>query len=517
MKLQNNIYKINKLILLFIIPTFFYAQIPSIQWQKTYGIASHNQANDIKPTLDGGYIIAGYALGPYQHSQYYIVKINSNGVMMWEKNLGGTWQDEASSVDQTADGGYIVAGFTLSNDGDVSINYGETDYWIIRLDSNGNIIWKKSFGGSKSDNASSVKQTSDGGFIISGSSYSNDGNVTENHSYPQKSDYWIVKLDNLGNLLWQKTYGGLSSETSMDIKETSDNGYIIAGNSDSNDNYVIGNHGKTDYWIIKLNSTGNLQWQKSFGGSQDDFVKSIEQTSDNGYIVVGTTQSNDGNVTGLHGEKDIWILKLKGNGDIQWQKTFGGSKYEYGQSVDQTLDGGYIVAGTTTSNDGDVTGLHGTVGINSDYWILKLDNNGNLQSQKTFGGLGTDIPNKIKRTNDNGYIIAGFSDSHDGDVTPNPTVLYESYWIVKLAPELLKVKNTENETFKVYPNPTTDYININTIDNINSLKIIDLTGKLLIEKIGNFERINVKSLKTGVYFLEIKTDEKIKIIKIIKN
>ncbi|MBM7560374.1 Ig-like domain-containing protein [Marinitoga litoralis] len=236
--------------------------------------------------------------------------------------------------------------------------------------------WQKTFGGSDLDSAHSIEQTTDGGFIVAGYTKSNDGDVTGNHGL-YSYDYWIIKLDENGNLEWQKTFGGSDSDSAHSIEQTTDGGFIVAGYTKSNDGDVTGNHGGADYWIIKLDSNGNLEWQKTFGGSNWDYAQSIEQTTDGGFIVAGYTWSNDGDVTGNHGlySYDYWIIKLDENGNLEWQKTFGGSDSDSAHSIEQTTDGGFIVAGSTRSYDGDVTGDKGDY----DYWIIKLDESGNLK------------------------------------------------------------------------------------------------------------------------------------------
>ena len=183
--------------------------------------------------------------------------------IQWAKCYGGSEYDAALSIQQTTDGGYIVAGLSLSNDNDVSGNHGGEDYWIVKLTSTGSIEWQKSLGGSGEDRASSVIQTTDGGYIIAGTSNSNDGDVSGNHG---RDDYWIVKLSSTGILEWQKSLGGSGDDDANSIQQTTDGGYIIAGGSNSNDGDVSGNHGSDDYWIVKLAPSGSIEWQKSLGG-----------------------------------------------------------------------------------------------------------------------------------------------------------------------------------------------------------------------------------------------------------
>jgi hypothetical protein len=286
--------------------------------------------------------------------------------LVWQKCLGGSDYDEAYSIQQTPDGGYIVAGYTWSNDGDVSGNHGRWDYWLVKLDGSGNIIWQKCLGGGHDEEAYSVQQTADGGYIVAGYSKSNDGDVSGNHGL---DDYWVVRLDGSGNIIWQKCLGGSRDEEAYSVQQTADGGYIVAGWTFSDDGDVSGWHGQFDYWVVKLDGSGNIIWQKCLGGINQEDAHSVQQTADGGYIVVGSTWSNDGDVSGNHGYSDYWLVKLDGSGNIDWQKCLGGSSRDIASSVKQTTDGRYVVAGYTYSNlTGDVGHNHGSI----DYWVAKL-------------------------------------------------------------------------------------------------------------------------------------------------
>ncbi len=386
---------------------FAKAQVPPIEWQKSLGGNRPDGVSSIQQTTDGGYIVAGSSYsndgdvsGNHGDEDCWIVKLDSNGNLKWQESLGGTRDDGASFIQQTSDGGFIVAGESASNDDDVSGNHGSSDYWIVKLDSAGIIEWQNSFGGSGVDYATSIQQTLDGGFIVAGSSESNDGNVSGNHltynygdSVPSR-DYWIVKLNSFGNIIWQKSFGGSSDDAANSIQQTIDGGYVICGSSWSwNDGDVSGSFGNGDYWVIKIDSLGNLLWQKVLGGSDIDIAWSVRQTNDEGFIVGGVSSSLDGEVTGNHGSTDYWIVKLTSSGNLMWEKSFGGTLADPGLSVEQTTDGGFIVAGYSKSNDGNVSGNHGGY----DFWILKLNINGNLIWEKSLGGSLDDYGHSVDK------------------------------------------------------------------------------------------------------------------------
>lgn len=439
--------------------------------------------------------------------------------IQWQKTLGGTDYDGATCIQQTSDGGYIVAGNTVCNDGDVTANHGENDVWIVKLNATGGIVWQKTYGGTKSEYANSIQQTSDGGYIVAGLTYSNDGDVSGNHS--SFYDYWIVKLNSSGQIIWQKTLGGTSDDTASSIQQTSDDGYIVAGLTASSNGDVTQQHGVFDYWIVKLSSSGQIIWQKTYGGTNQDSATSIQQTLDGGYIVAGNTYSNDGEVSGNHGDLDVWIVKLDAVGTIVWQKALGGTGTDFADSIQQRLDGSYIIAGYTYSNNGDVSGNHTTDNSLSDCWVVKLNALGTIVWQKTLGGTDSDYATCIQQTSDNGYILAGITASNDGNVSGNHG--NGDYWVVKLAFDNLDtsefefVKNTI-----IYPNPSNKYFIIQNTELSSEnfdYKIMDLTGRIILN--GNSkcnETINVESLKKGNYIIQMESKNRaVDTKKLIKN
>ncbi len=429
--------KRNILITLFFSFSFFLSiSQPAIQWQKSLGGSGVDYGGPIQQTNDGGFIVAGRPKSNdgdvsvnYGFEDYWIVKLNETGTIEWQKSLGGTASEIPQSILQTTDGGYIVAGFSTSNDGDVSGNHGSADCWVVKLTSIGTIEWQKSFGGTGYESAISIQQTNEGGYILAGYSNSNDGDVSGNHG---NDDFWVAKLSVLGTLEWQKSLGGSSYDYGYFIEQTTDGGYILSGTSLSNDGDVSGNHNSQDCWVVKLTSVGTIEWQKSLGGSSADSGGPIQQTNDGGYIFAGMSSSNDGDVSGNHGGLDYWIVKLTSIGAIEWQKSLGGAGYEHLVSIQQTIGGGYIVSGYSDSNDGDVSGNHGSM----DYWLVKLNNTGTTEWQKSLGGSFPEYASSIIQTNDGGFIVSGTSGSNDNDVSGNHSTVdnYTSYdcWLVKL-------------------------------------------------------------------------------------
>ncbi len=295
---------------------------------------------------------------------------------------------------------------------------------LTPLQAQPSIQWQKTLGGSEYEIAKAVRQTSDGGYITCGYSLSTDGDIIGGHGL---YDILVVKFDQLGSETWQKSLGGSNVDGAYDLEQTTDGGYILAGYTLSDDGDVTGFHGYIDAWVIKLDSSGNIQWQKALGGSGWDETWSVGLTNDGGYILAGRSNSEDGDVGGTHDNTlDYWLVKLDNGGSIQWQKTYGGSDEDVARSIRQTSDGGYIATGNAKSVDGDVVGNKGNV----DFWVLKLDHFGNLEWQKPLGGAGLDVGCEIHELSD-GYIACGFAGSIDGDVTGYHGFL--DGWVLKLS------------------------------------------------------------------------------------
>ena len=515
----------------FLINASLHAQpAPQIQWQRTFGGSLSDAAYSITQTPDNGYIFVGFSNsndgdfkdhhGTTATRDCIAGKLDSNGTLEWLHSLGGTGNDLSVCVSLATGGGYFIGATSNSNDGDVSGHHGSattSDCWIIKLDEKGNKLWQRSFGGSLDDGVARIIPTSDNGFLFAARSNSNDGDVTGHHGSVSNSDIWIVRIDSLGKILWQKSYGGSGTDAPFGLSRTDDNDYVIAGYSNSNDGDVSGNHGGYDIWVLKINDTGKVIWENSFGSPKDDDMNSITLASDGGYIFGGSTYYSGGDVTaphnGHHDEYDIWVVKLSRQGKIVWQRSLGGTGRDYEQDVAATSDGGCFVSGYSTSNDLDVSGHHGDT-TNYDGWIAKLDSTGKLLWQKSIGGTKMDGASGIAITHDGGCAIACNSYSSDGDLNMNHGG--EDCWIVKLLPSESKDEVTNDvplyrSGFDIYPNPASSIIHLRIAkENISAestVEITDLLGRSLIHipLNGNTNSIaiNVSQLVEGVYIVRI--------------
>ena len=394
-------------------------------WSKIVGGAD-GVGHSVLPTSDGGYIIFG---APWEEAPT-LTKTDSNGNQIWHKTYSGLWQ-EATWGEQTDDGGYIFAASTETNPWNVALiktdangseqwrktfpgkggdsegkavrvtndggyivvgytgDYPDTEFYLIKTDSDGNIngddgdnnvFWSKTFGGSGMDQGYSVLQTTDGGYIIVGETAA---------ALYNPSDVYLIKTGADGTKLWEKTFGGSGWDAGWSVQQTTDGGYIIGGDTESSGT------GDGDAYLIKTDTYGNLQWEKTFGANNWHSTYSVQQMSDGGYVIVGETAASS------FGVSDVFLIKTDAYGNLQWEKTFGGSSYDWGQSVQQTSDGGYIIVGRTAS--------FGAGGY--DVYLIKTGVDGNKLWEKTFGGSGDDAGTSIEKTSDGGYIIVGYTSS----------------------------------------------------------------------------------------------------------
>jgi hypothetical protein len=516
------------LVLFLTFKQILFSQVPTIEWQKCIGGSGNDNARALEQTSDGGYIIAGNSEtsdGDIESNQglkdLLISKINSNGNIEWKKSLGGSYHDGASSIKQTSDGGYIVAGYTGSNNGDILTgNQGLKDVWILKLNSTGNIEWQKTYGGSANDGANSIIQTNDGGYIITGYTESNDGDVVGIHGN-NSEDIWILKINSNGIIEWQKCLGSNGIELSSSIEQTTDDGYIVAGvTSGINGGDVSDNHGQWDAWIVKINSTGVIEWQKCLGGSWHDYSYNIKQTIDGGFIVAGTTTSTDGDAVGNDGGSDCWVIKLNLLGNIEWQKSYGGIGNEYINSINQTLDGGYIISGKSDYENGDVVGINYSMYGTSDIWIIKINSSGIIEWQKCIGGTDSEFSADFQETNDGGYIIVGNTLSNNIDVNGNHSLNFEDIWIVKLSAEVGLFEEQISSVISIYPNPTEGVLQIKNIPLESKIQIQDVNGRVIYSQFCANEIVNVdfsNYTSKGVYFVHIlnSNDEVVDIQKVV--
>lgn len=447
---------------------------------------------------------------------YWVIKLDAAGIKQWDKSLGGPNQEFLSSLQQTSDGGYILGGRSNSGiGGDKSqpLN-GQEDCWVVKLNANGVKQWEKSFGGTLYETVTSMQQTIDGGYILG--AYSNSG-TSSDKSQPSKGgdDFWLIKLDATGNKVWDKTIGGSGSDILTSLAQTTDGGYILGGYSNSgiSGDKSQASPGSYDYWLLKVDALGNKSWDKTFGGADFDQLTSLSQTVDGGYILGG--YSNSG-ISGIKsqaskGSDDYWIIKLDATGNKTWDKTIGGSDIDQLYSMQQTVDGGYILGGHSRSSlGGDKSEpVKGIV----DYWVVKVDIAGNIQWDKTIGANNIDRLTALQQTSDGGYMLAGESFSGISGDKSQPLSGISDFWIVKLGGNALGFKESEvHSGFSVSPNPNQGKFILQSKSlgaSIAEVTIYDLLGRVVLQQ--NIQKTNkqfseeltIQNAK-GMYILQLK-------------
>jgi hypothetical protein len=341
-------------------------------WSKVYGGTGNDLASgNILQTSDGGYIISGYT-GSYGAGglDAWLVKTDSVGNIEWNNTYGGPLDDSFADMIKTQDGGYVLSGYTMS------FGAGNMDFWLVKVNATGAVQWTQTYGGTGSDQDYSLCQTSDGGYALIGSTNSSGvGNL----------DYWLVKTDSAGTMLWNKTYGGPAVDVAIAIVQNSDSGYAFVGRTGS-----FG-AGGNDAWLVKTDSAGNILWNKTYGGPGNEAGNAMVQTSDGGYALFIMTTSFGA------GGQDAWLVKTDSAGNILWNKTYGGPGTETALYVIQTSDGGYALCGSETSFGAGV----------EDVYIIKTDAVGNKMWNQTYGGPSGDIAYSLIQTSDGGYAMAG--------------------------------------------------------------------------------------------------------------
>ncbi|ESU21408.1 hypothetical protein FEDK69T_24750 [Flavobacterium enshiense DK69] len=513
--------KFKILLLLLLVTPIVNSQVPNIVWRKYYG-GNSGEATSILKTSDGGYVIAGIAENSHSEAvdfhgsrDGFIVKLNSLYELEWSKCYGTQGLDEIKEIKQTSDGGYIFTGHT-------SLPYQPgstlTDFWIVKIDSLGNVIWEKRYGGTNEDYAKSVCEISTGGYLVTGSSRSADGHVGSSFGY---DDYWVLKLDINGNIIFSKIYGGPRNDYGMSSVVNQDGSYVVLGEAFSYTGQVICRNPSTcesDFWVVKCNNSGNIIWTKCFGPnySGSNYFSTphkIIKTTDGGYVLIGRGNSGDN----PQGATDFWVIKIDSNGNLQWKNSYGGTEHDKALSIKQTVDGGYIVVGSSYSSDGQVTVNLGQYSVENG-WIIKINNNGVLQWQKTVGSsfFGYDHLSDVVEVGTNEFIAVGKSGNSNDDCFESNG---RGFWVTKLATGTLNSENFQFTDFEIYPNPTENLLKFRSNSNeiVSKVIIHDISGRKVFElNSENITEVDITTLTKGVYTITISNKNYSNSRKIIK-
>ena len=348
-------------------------------------------------------------------SDIILMKFDSDKSIEWVKNYGGSRDDRGQSVVEVSGIGYALLGYSMSNDGDASNNEGFHDNWVILIDSKGDIIWEKSYGFSGHDHAYNIIKTKDGNLFFNGFLDVTASRGLGSTKKVGKSikhgvgEFWCHKIDLDGNILWRKYFGGTNNDRSYDSVETSDGDFLIVGSSESNDIDISSPKGSYDIWVIKLSSNGDLLWERSYGGSKYEIANSIIQSADKKIHILGSTLSNDKNISFQMGSSDFWLLTIDSDGNLLSEQTFGGSNFDKGKKIEIDSKDNLWLTGYSRSIDFDLSSNKGK----NDAVLIQLSKNRILKEVFEIGAEGEDIANSLIHFNENEIIVAGYSDSKE--------------------------------------------------------------------------------------------------------
>lgn len=510
-----------------------------ILWEKSYGGKHSDYLFDAQPTPDYGFILAGSSLSKKTGNKtddgngdldYYIWKMDEKGNLDWQKSFGGSGADLLQSIRLTKDGGFILAGTSDSQKGVHKKDScrGHEDFWIIKLNAKGAEQWQRTIGGSGQELLQSIIPTSDGGYIVGGSSSSNKSGKLHNglddlfgkkeNSYGGL-DYFVVKLDNKGEIEWQKSYGGQYADELHSIVQARDGGFLLGGSSNSPDsgNKNEKSYGESDYWILKLDQKGEVEWQKTYGGAGDDQLQSVLQSKDGNYLLAGSSSSGTGgNKNASNGKgSDFWLIKIDPIGEILWQETYDIGKADLLTTIQENADGSLLLGGHAQTEVSD-SKKKDREGIN-DYVLIKTNDKGEEQWTQTVGSGGEDILRKAIETRDGGYLLAGTS-TGTASRDRNSGQGRNDFWVVKLKDK--KKKEEKKNPIEAYPNPTLHYSNVIVGYEFDkgTATVYDLMGRQLqqFEITDRTIPVDLGSMPEGIYIVEIRTNVQNDSVKIVK-
>jgi len=445
-------------------------KVPSIRWQLAMGGTSEDAWMSICPAREGGMVICGYSsstdgdleLG-HGNVDAWVMKLSAGGTLVWKKQYGGSRVDFANSIAPAGDGGYVVAGVTYSDDGDFKGNKGLSDAWVMKISASGDIEWSRLYGGSGYEEAVSVHTSAEGGFLVVGGSSSSDGDLNWNNGL---YDGWAFRIRNDGSLVWQQAMGGWANDYFYHVVQRTDGGWIIAGTSDSDDGDVYGNAGGGDAWLVALSGGGRREWSRLYGGPGMDRFFSVNLLPGGGILASGYCGENGGMVLGNNGALDAWLVEIGQDGKLVKQVCYGGGEQDYLVGSSLAGDGGVILCGTTYS---EIEGVDGSVEMGGG-WVLKVD--ASLQKEWQYAGGGSDHDQwvDVLPVADQQYVLVGASGSADGGVGADHGML--DGWVVSLNSGVstgLEMQELKRG-WSVFPNPARSRVEIREMGQLLQFK-----------------------------------------------
>ena len=396
----------------------------ALSWVKTFGGTNEDVAHAVIETSDGGFAVFGNTQSVNgtiadkieEESDFWLLKFNSEGVLEWNKTYGGSGDDRGHSLIQMEDNGYLLLGYSQSADGLASNNEGQHDNWIVRVDQQGGFMWEKSFGYAGHDHAYNLIKTSDGGALFNGfldvTASNGAGNTVSDRSSSLHGvgEFWCHKINAQGDVEWRNYYGGTSNDRSYDAVELTSGNFVLVGTTESSDVDVTLSQGSYDIWVVLIDSEGNLLWERTLGGSEIDGANAVIEDEDGSIVVLGNSFSSDGHRSYPKGSSDFWIVKLDVTGELLEEISLGGSSFDSGRGLALGSNGVFWLAGYSRSNDGDVSINQGDI----DMLIVRLSSDMIVLNSMSLGGSSLDLAHDIIELSSGKIIVVGESESSDG-------------------------------------------------------------------------------------------------------
>jgi len=482
---------------------------PDLVWQRCFGGSASESARQFIALPDGDRLLVGSTnsndgdVTGFNGGSYdiWVVRLDDAGGIIWQRCLGGSDSDVPGAARVLPNGDFIVVGTTRSNNGHVSGNHGANDGWAVRLSGSGSLVWQHCFGGTSGDGFYDATVLPNGDIVAVGTSRSNDGDVALNHG---GEDAWAVRFTSLGELVWSRTYGSSAFDVFYSVDQLASGDLIALGYASANNGDVSDNHGVEDFWAASIDLEGNIVWQRCYGGSAYEIGTKVSALADGGAALLGYTESNDGDVVGQHGNGDAWVVRVNSAGQQMWQRPLGGSALDAASGLYALPGDGMLICGRTFSSDGDVDGLP----IAGDCWVLQLLADGSIAWQVLLGGSNIDSGTDISPTSDGSLMLLGTTSSNDFDVSGNHGGT--DVWLVRLSPFSSASDVSHPLPLLAFPNPAREVIHLQApSDWYGTLRVSIFTtdGALaysgLVNSNGGAAAIDVSALIAGCYWLVV--------------
>ena len=458
-----------------------------IKWDLSLGLPEHDNLYDALSISDDKFLFVARGKDANGNADYYIIKTDQRGEIDWERTYGGEGNDFLSAVIETEEGGFLLGGYSRSFTTSPS---GQFDYWLLKVDSEGQTEWEQSYGGPMYD-VMRAMVPNDRGYILIGAKSIDEGGPIF------KDEAWVIQVDHDGNIIWEKRYGGSDDDRFHSAIVLDNQNILFSGITKSNDGMISNNYGNSDVWVVLTDSNGEIIWENTYGGSSSDIIgyNCMKRSIDNNFLLYGNTGSNDHDLEDFSGEENGWVWKINDQGEVLWSYAYG---HEFGENINDVKELGnnkmLLLGGRATIADPFAA---------ANYWLLVIDEtDGKIDNEQMFGGSADDWGLRIIENTEGDIILAGTSNSTDGDITNKVGMV--DIWLACLEEKSTNtIENSPEVRINIYPNPVDKIVQVDIPDNMEvSMTIYNQNGKLILGNLRESD-ISIDDLATGVYFIEV--------------